>query len=57
MAGLQECAIKRLLGHASSDVTQKHYTAAVLSTVRDAVEKIDLGIDPAVVGTTDANTT
>jgi len=43
-AGVAEATIKRLMGHAGSGVTQLHYTAQSLATLRAAVESIRLDL-------------
>jgi hypothetical protein len=43
-AGVAEGTIKRLMGHAGSGVTQLHYTAQSLETLRAAVECIRLDL-------------
>jgi hypothetical protein len=39
-----ESTIKRLMGHAGSGVTQQHYTAQTLATLRAGVEAIALDL-------------
>jgi excisionase family DNA binding protein len=43
-AGVAESTIKRLMGHAGSGVTQQHYTAQSLATLKAAIECIVLDL-------------
>ncbi len=48
-AGVAESTIKRLMGHAGSGVTQQHYTAQTLATLKAAVETIRLDLSTGEV--------
>ena len=49
--GIAEGTIKRLMGHAGGSVTQRHYTARTLETLRAAIEtlQLDLTTEPTMV--------